>query len=147
MRKRLRVLIADPCADTRSTLAQLLHLWGYQVRQARNGPAALEMAEAYQPDVVLTELCLPGLDGYALARRLRERRGGEVLLVAVTGYGGDRYCRLSTEAGFDHHFVKPADPEELRDFLDYATREAETPYLVRISESRVGAWEGWSLSH
>src|SRR5688572_31201220 len=86
-----RVLVADPCADTVETTAELLRAWGYGVRTAASGPAALEAALADRPDVVLMELALPLLDGLQVARRIREWAGGPApLLVAVTGYGAER---------------------------------------------------------
>jgi CheY-like chemotaxis protein len=85
------VLVADPCADTVETTAELLRVWGYHARIAASGPEALEAALADRPDVVLMELALPVLDGLQVARRIREWPGGPTPLpVAVTGYGAER---------------------------------------------------------
>ena len=119
-----RVLVADPCPDTVETTALLLQLWGHDVRAAAGGPEVLEVARGYRPDTVLMEIGLPELDGWEVARRLRRQVGGAgLLLVAVTGYGGDKYCRQSRESGFDYHLVKPVDPETLQELL--ATRQRE----------------------
>jgi CheY-like chemotaxis protein len=113
-----RVLVADPCTDTRETTAELLRVWGYAVRTAANGPEALEAVPAYRPDVVLMELALPLLDGLQVAVRMREWAGGSApLLVAVTGYGTQRDRARSRQAGFDCHLVKPVCPEVVRMWL------------------------------
>jgi two-component system CheB/CheR fusion protein len=113
-----RVLVADPCADTVETTAELLRAWGYDVRTAAGGPAALEAALTDRPDVVLMELALPGLDGLQVAMRIREWYGWSTpLLVAVTGYGTGRDRTRSREAGFECHLVKPVCPEVVRMWL------------------------------
>lgn len=113
-----RVLVADPCPDTLETTAELLRVWGYAVRTAASGPAALEAALADQPDVVLMELALPVLDGLQVARRIRGgARRPAPLLVAVTGYGTERDRVRSREAGFGCHLVKPVCPEVVRAWL------------------------------
>src|SRR5581483_8171240 len=71
-----RVLIADPCADTVALSTLLLRLWGHDVRGVGTGPEALEAARTYRPDTVLMEIALPGLDGFEVARRLRQQHGG-----------------------------------------------------------------------
>ena len=69
------------------------------------------------PEIAISDIGLPGFDGFEVARRLRGRFGRGPLLVALTGYGRDEDRRLSREAGFDHHLVKPADPVVLRRVL------------------------------
>ena len=79
---------------------------------------ALRAAEARPPQVALLDIGLPGMDGYELARRLRARYGpGTAVLVALTGWGQEEDRRLSHEAGFDYHMVKPVDPQELMKLL------------------------------
>ena len=88
----------------------LLRLSGHEVRVAYGGPAALEAARAFRPQVVLLDLGLPGLDGYEVARRLRaDPLTADCLLVAVSGYGQAEDRARSKEAGFDHHLTKPPD--------------------------------------
>src|SRR5205823_2302062 len=88
------------------------------VRVARDGLAALDIAASWQPDVVLSDLGLPGMDGYALARRLREMPAlGRAVLIALSGYGRDEDRRQAFDAGFDHHLVKPPDLEGLAALL------------------------------
>jgi signal transduction histidine kinase len=113
-----RVLVVDDNRDGAESLAMLLRLWGHEVRVAYDGPSALRLAEAERPEVVLLDIGLPGMDGYQVARRLRERSGGaRQLLVALTGYGQGEDRRRSQQAGFDHHLVKPLDPDELQRLL------------------------------
>ncbi len=120
-----RILLADPCRDTVESTAWLLRFWGYDVQGAGTGPEALEVALAYRPEVVLMELGLPGLDGYQVARRLRQQgTHPALLLVAVTGYGDEKNRRRSREAGFDCHLVKPVDPEVLQGLLATSQRES-----------------------
>jgi signal transduction histidine kinase/DNA-binding response OmpR family regulator len=109
-----RVLIVDDNADGADSLALLLSVAGHEVQVCHDGPTALLRAETFRPEVVLLDIGLPGMDGYEVARRLRARAGtNPALLVALTGYGQDDDLRRSREAGFDHHLVKPADPEML----------------------------------
>jgi CheY-like chemotaxis protein len=113
-----RVLVVDDCPDTTATLQLLLRFWGHEARVAHDGPAALALAAAFRPDVVLLDLGLPGMDGYEVARRLRERTdSGRLLVVVLSGYGRDEDRRRSLEAGCDLHWVKPPDSELLRRLL------------------------------
>lgn len=104
-----RVLVVDDNADAADSLATLLGVMGYEVRTAYDGPEAIEAADAFQPSVALLDIGLPKLSGYDIARHVRERRGASVLLVAITGWGQEEDRRRAREAGFDHHFTKPAD--------------------------------------
>jgi signal transduction histidine kinase/DNA-binding response OmpR family regulator len=113
-----RVLVVDDNEDGADSLALLLRLGGHKVQTCNTGTAALEMLDSFRPEIVLLDIGLPGMDGYEVARHLRMRPGmEEVLLVALTGYGQDRDIRRSREAGFDHHLVKPADPQALTDLF------------------------------
>lgn len=114
-----RVLLADPCRDTIESLGWLLRAWGFDVRTASNGPAALAAATDERPDAVVVEIGLPRINGWEVARRLRERGDpGCPLLLAVSGYGSDRDRARSREAGFDGHMIKPACPVAIRAWLD-----------------------------
>ena len=113
-----RVLVVDDNMDAADSMATWLHLAGHDIRTAYGGPAALEIAVAYQPTIVLLDIGLPGMDGHEVARRLRQTPELEnVWLIALTGYGRKADLQLSQEAGFDHHLVKPADPQKLKDLL------------------------------
>jgi two-component system CheB/CheR fusion protein len=118
MQQAHRVLVVDPCPDNAASIAYLLRLWGHTVQVAHDGPAALEAARTYRPDVVLMEMALPGLDGCSVARCLRQPdQSAQPLLVAVTGFGGEAYRQRCRAAGFDHYLLKPVDPEYLRGLL------------------------------
>ena len=104
--------------DAAESLAMLLQLEGHDVRVAHDGPAALAAVEAEPPDLVFLDIGMPVMNGYDVARRLRQRPGlGHLLLVAMTGWGQEEDRRRSQEAGFDHHLVKPVEPEALHKLL------------------------------
>jgi CheY-like chemotaxis protein len=99
-------------------MALLLQIWGHEVRTAFDGPAALALATEYQPDVVLLDIGLPGMNGYEVAQRLRQLPGlDRAVLAAVTGYGQESDRQRTRNAGFDRHLVKPVDPAALQDLL------------------------------
>jgi PAS domain S-box-containing protein len=106
-----RVLVVDDNVDAADSLAMALRLSGQEVRVAYDGESALTIAAEIQPEAVLLDIGMPVMDGFRVARRLRETAGTErSLLIAVTGWGRDEDRRLAKEAGFDHHLVKPVDP-------------------------------------
>ena len=114
-----RVLVVDDNLDAANSLAELLNIWGQRVRVAHDGPSAVEAALEFLPDVVLLDIGLPGMNGYEVARRLRqEERLRGTLLVAVTGYGQEEDRREAFSAGFDHHFTKPVSAERLLRLLE-----------------------------
>lgn len=106
----LRVLVVDDHHDSGDSLATLLRLIGHEVRVVYDGPAGLAVARAFQPEVALLDIGMPGMDGIELGRRLRREPGLErMLMIALTGFGRDEDRQRSNEAGFDAHLVKPAD--------------------------------------
>jgi CheY-like chemotaxis protein len=110
----MRVLVVDDNKDSAETLSVLLQLFGNDVSSAYDGEQALEMAKELKPDVVLLDIGLPKLNGYEVARQIRlEPWGHHALLVAITGWGQTEDKDLSRGAGFDHHLVKPVDPDAL----------------------------------
>lgn len=124
--RALDILVVDDNLDAAQTLAQWLQHEGHAVAVAHDGPAALQRAQAHWPQVFILDIGLPGMDGWELARRLRLMpRGAEALLIALTGYGQQADRDRAREAGFQHHLVKPADPEALRRLL--ATAGAAHP--------------------
>jgi PAS domain S-box-containing protein len=108
-----RVLVVDDNADAAESLAELVRLFGHEVDVAHDGPSALASVVARRPDIVLCDLGLPGMDGYAVARALRARLDGKVQLVAVSGYAQPEDVKRSAEAGFDAHIAKPPDPARI----------------------------------
>lgn len=117
LRTRCRVLVVDDNEDAAMSLAMMLDVLGYDVRTAHDGLEAVKAADEFQPEAALLDIGLPSLSGYDVARHIRDHRGEEVLLVAITGWGTAEDVKRSEEAGFDHHFTKPADPERLRNIL------------------------------
>jgi CheY-like chemotaxis protein len=114
----LRVLVVDDNVDTATSLALLLTESGHQVRTAHDGPTALEAALDYRPDVALLDIGLPGLDGFEVAKQMRQQPIlQKVVLVAMTGYGKASDRQRSQEAGFDHYLVKPVKFEKVQEVL------------------------------
>jgi signal transduction histidine kinase/CheY-like chemotaxis protein len=106
----LRVMVVDDNVDTVTTLALLVQESGHDVRTAYDGSAVLEAALDYRPHVVLLDIGLPGLNGFEVAKQLRQQPALQnAMLVAMTGYGRESDRQRSREAGFDHHLVKPGD--------------------------------------
>ena len=92
----------------------MLELAGHVVYDAADGVRGLELLNAVRPDVGIIDIGLPRMDGYQVARRIRERpHGRDMLLLALTGHGSPRDAKRSSEHGFDHHLVKPVDPDHL----------------------------------
>jgi CheY-like chemotaxis protein len=116
-RRALRVLVVNDFKDTVESMAMLLRLHGHEVQMALGGAEALRTARAYQPDVVLLDIAMPGMDGCQVARELRAMLQDRVRLIAITAHGFDEDIRRCREAGFDKHFVKPADPRKVCDIL------------------------------
>jgi len=114
----------DDNGDAAEMLAVLLKFDGHEVETAFSGRDALDRIGAFKPDVALLDLGLPGLDGYEVARRIREDvRNGHVQLIAITGYGRDEDRERTEAAGFVAHLVKPVEFVALKRVL------AELPVL------------------
>ncbi len=114
----LRVLVVDDNVDTVLSFSMLLRVSGHEVRSARDGPTAVQAALDYRPDLVLLDIGLPGLNGYEVAKRIRNAPVlKDVVLVALTGYGQEADLQTSREAGFNHHLVKPAYLDQLQKLL------------------------------
>src|SRR5262245_18584933 len=114
----LRVLIVDDCPDTAGSLRVLTRLWGHDARTAADGVSALTEAAAFQPHVVLLDLGLARMDGFEVARRLREMSGVQgVLLVALTGHGREQDRARAASAGFNYFLLKPFNLDQLERVL------------------------------
>jgi CheY-like chemotaxis protein len=109
----------DDNEDVARSLTRLLErVYRQEVRVAHDGPAALALAEAFRPDLILLDIGMPGMDGCEVARRLRARpEFAQTPLVALTGWGQDSDRKRSEEAGIDRHLVKPIDPDILGDLI------------------------------
>jgi two-component system CheB/CheR fusion protein len=108
------VLVVEDNADSRDLLCLVLQQAGLTCHAADSGTAALALVDELSPDIVILDVGLPRMDGFEVARRIRANpRHGRVCLIAVTGYGQAADRAASREAGFDEHFVKPVDPDQL----------------------------------
>jgi CheY-like chemotaxis protein len=120
---RRRVLVVDDHDDSRSMLAMMLRLSGYESLEASNGLEGVRVAIEEKPDVAIVDIGLPGINGYEVARRLRANPETRSLpLIALTGYGQDEDRQRALEAGFDLHLVKPVEPDRLEDAIATAGR-------------------------
>jgi CheY-like chemotaxis protein/two-component sensor histidine kinase len=116
---RCRVLLVDDNADAVVTLGEILGMVGHDVCVAHSGPEAIEKAREHQPDVVILDIGMPGMDGYEVARRLREAGAlADALLVAMTGFGQERDRERSLVEGFHHHLVKPVQVDSILALLN-----------------------------
>ena len=123
-----RLLIVEDHPDVAESLALILRCDDHEVRIAHDGPAALQVLNKFKPDVVLLDVGLPGMDGYQVARRMREEASeSNLTIIALSGYGQAEDHSQSMQAGCDAHVVKPVHPNVLRSMLG-----AETPILSSI---------------
>jgi signal transduction histidine kinase len=109
-----RVLVVEDNEDTRELLKALLETVGHTVEVAGDGLEGVQRASSFDPQVAIVDIGLPGLDGYEVARRLREMLGRDITLIAMTGYGQPEDRRRAVAAGFDVHLTKPVDADVLR---------------------------------
>jgi len=118
-RQALRVLVVDDDADTANSSVLVLQHLGYQASAAYAAEQALDRALLLQPHAVLLDIAMPGRDGYHLARALRELPGlHDVLLICVSGYGGEPHRQQALEAGCNYHLIKPAEWQEVASLID-----------------------------
>jgi two-component system CheB/CheR fusion protein len=114
----LRILIVEDNRVAAKTLRMYLAERGHVLEVAHGGPEGLDAAERFHPEVVLCDIGLPGIDGYRVARALRERRAtAGALLIAISGYGQEADRTKARQAGFDHHLTKPVDLQALSERL------------------------------
>ena len=109
------MLVVDDNVDAAEAIAISLRLDGHEVKVVGDAWQALASAAVFAPQAVVLDIGLPGLNGYEIARRLRERAlGGDMTLIALTGYGQKDDRKRALDAGFDYHFVKPASTREIQ---------------------------------
>lgn len=116
---KLRILLVDDAVDAVTLMCMVLESFGHEVRVAHDGPSALEIAPQFDPHVVLLDIGLPGMDGYAVARQMVVMpQLQKTTLVALTGYGQEKDREKAFASGFSHHFIKPVEIHDLTNFLD-----------------------------
>jgi CheY-like chemotaxis protein/nitrogen-specific signal transduction histidine kinase len=114
-----RILVVDDNLDAAESTAAFLRLEGHEVKTVSDGREALASVRVFAPHVIVLDIGLPGLDGYAVARRLREQGDtSHALLIAVTGYGQREDRERAAAAGFDYHFTKPTDPRQIQGAIE-----------------------------
>ncbi len=115
---KYRLMVVDDNVDTAKTLGELLLLMGHDVKLCHDGIEALEIANAYKPQAVFLDICMPQMDGYEVAKNLRQQYSSdELMLVAMTGFGREEDRLQCLSAGFDHHLVKPTGFHEIETLL------------------------------
>ncbi|WP_029629711.1 response regulator [Zavarzinella formosa] len=120
MMKLTRVLVVDDNEDAATSFGELLNMAGYQVKTAFNGREALLVAESFRPEACVLDINMPEMDGYQLARQLRDQNPDHPPVFAtVTAKGDYGHLGQAVEAGFDLHFTKPADPQEVMEQLEW----------------------------
>jgi CheY-like chemotaxis protein len=117
---RRRVLVVEDNADARKALRVLLQLCGHNVDVAEDGLEGVEKAVRLKPDVALVDIGLPKLDGYQVAQEVRNSLGGDICLIALTGYGQPDDQQRALDAGFNMHLTKPVDPDRLFETINRA---------------------------
>jgi CheY-like chemotaxis protein len=121
----LRILVADDNVDSAKSLAVLLQIMGNEVHTAHDGCEAVNAALRMHPDLALLDIGMPRLNGYEACRRIREQPWAQhTVMVALTGWGQMEDVRRSEQAGFDHHLVKPVEPQALEKLLASCSRSA-----------------------
>jgi CheY-like chemotaxis protein len=122
--ERARIVVVDDDRDTAAMMRALLQIAGHEVETAHDGMAAVETVARFEPHVVLLDIGVPGMDGYAIARRLREApHGAKLVLIALTGYSQTEHIAAMRAAGFDHHLAKPIDLNVVRRLIAQALSE------------------------
>jgi CheY-like chemotaxis protein len=113
-----RVLIVDDNRDTADSYATLISLWGHETRKAYDGESVLQQALAFHPHVIMLDIGLPKVDGYEVAKKLRQYQSlADVKILAVTGRATAADIQQSKDAGFDEHFTKPIQNDILKGYL------------------------------
>jgi CheY-like chemotaxis protein len=123
-----RVLVVEDFPDAAEVMCELIRLLGHEAEFVVTGEEAMAAADAMDPDVVLVDLTLPGIDGYEVARRLRARTRRGVVLVALTGWARPEDVAKSIAAGFDAHQLKPPSLDTIRKLLERVPAEAAPPW-------------------
>ncbi|GAT31729.1 PAS domain S-box-containing protein [Terrimicrobium sacchariphilum] len=117
----LKILVIDDVRDIADSISSLLRSMGYDAHTAYGGDEGLAEADAFRPDVILLDIGMPGRDGHQVCREIRKQTwGGSIYIIAITGWGQESDRRLSREAGFDEHLVKPVDVSKLVDLIEQA---------------------------
>lgn len=118
----LRVLVVDDNRDAADSMAAMIGILGNEARAAYSGFDVQDLVASFRPELVFLDIGMPGMNGYEVCRELRKTRGGEIRIVALTGYGQESDHAQSREAGFDEHLVKPISLDALQRALGAVSR-------------------------
>ena len=144
--KKYRVLVVDDNLDSAESMGEFLTTSGFEVKVCFDGPSALTACEKFRPDACLLDINMPGMDGYELARRLRERFADHPPVFAtMTAYGDYAHLERAVDAGFDLQFTKPVDTHEVVEQLEGSVRKTEPveddrSVLQRLLSRVFGQW-------
>jgi CheY-like chemotaxis protein len=115
---QFRILVVDDNYDSADSMSMMLRSLGAEVHVAHSGQGALRELESFRPHIALLDIGMPGMDGYELARRIREQSAfRDLVLIALTGWSQEEDRRRSFAAGFDHHLIKPMDIDTLQELM------------------------------
>lgn len=116
---RRRILIADDNEDSATAMAMIFKLMGNEVRMATDGLEAIQIAEAFRPELILMDIGMPEMNGYDACRQIRKQPWGDsIVIAALTGWSREEDQRHAQDAGFNHHLIKPIDPDCLEKLLE-----------------------------
>lgn len=122
-----KVLVVDDNHAAAKAMGLVIRLFGNEVRTAEDGRAAVEAAREFQPDLIIMDIGMPIMDGYAAAREIRAQPWGqEMVLIALTGWGQDEDKQKTKEAGFDQHLVKPVEPDSIRRLIESVPKKIDS---------------------
>ena len=131
LKTKLRVLVVDDNVDAAEMLAELLSIYGHETRVANSGHLALAIVSEFRPALVFLDIGMPGMNGYETARRIRaDDPSGSVTLVALTGWGAEAERIKAREAGFDHHFTKPVELDQVDSVLQLVALRLASESLI-----------------
>ena len=127
----LKVLIVDDNVDVAQTIGWMLEAIGHDYRMVHEGKLAVQTAQEYRPDAILLDIGMPGMDGYAVCRALREQSlFDDTVIIAQTGWGQTQARATAGESGFNHHLVKPVTMDRLEELLtDVASARGKSPVV------------------
>jgi DNA-binding response OmpR family regulator len=137
---RLRIVVADDDPDTVRTLQLLLEDEGHEVKTASDGPAALHAVRDFGADVLLLDIGMPGMNGFEVAQKLRERYGSaKPTLIAITGRDTAADKSFARSTGFDHHVAKPYEPRQLIALIDSLARAGSADKRTPLASRRAAS--------
>lgn len=138
---KLRVLVADDNKSTVILLSSIMEIYGHEVREVFDGHAAIAATHEFQPHLILLDIGMPGMNGFEVAKKIRERREWDkTVIVVVSAYGAEEDKEFSRKCGADYHLAKPADVREFKQILAAVVAGSKTPRTLRKTPTRKPEW-------